>query len=292
MERLVDLQARLASIEELLEIVGAMRSLAAARVQQGQSSLAGIREYTDVVSDAIARIVTGMDGAAAPPRPPAGGSLSLVLFCSEHGFVGGFNERLLDRAEDALSGGGRHLCIVGGRGSVLAGERGLDVAWTVPMATHVGAVLETARRAATELFRGIGRGESRGIEMVYARYETGGRSSIVVEQVLPLDLSAFATKGTGPPPLRNLDAETLLEKLAAEFVLAELTRAAMESFASENGARLQSMSSAHENIENKLGDMRQEERRLRQEESTAELLDVVTGAEALIHPEFGAGGRA
>ncbi|MGB8273802.1 MAG: FoF1 ATP synthase subunit gamma [Alphaproteobacteria bacterium] len=280
MARLIEIQARIGSIEELLEIVGAMRSLAAVRVQQGQSALSGIREYTDVVGHAIARTVAEMGSVAGPARgePRA---RSILVFCSEHGFVGGFNERLLDRAAELAKNRG-HLCVVGGRGALLAEEKGIKPLWTVPMATHAGGVLETARRTATELFRRIGRGESDSVAMIYARYESGGRSSVVVEPVLPLDLSAFGDQRTGPAPLHNLPLEELLEKLAGEFVLAELARAAMESFASENGARLRAMESAHDNIEEKLGDLRQAERRLRQEESTAELLDVVTGAEALL----------
>jgi F-type H+-transporting ATPase subunit gamma len=85
----------------------------------------------------------------------------------------------------------------------------------------------------------------------------------------------------GPPPLTNLAPGKLVEKLIDELVFAELMRAPMESFAGENGARLATMEAAHASIAGKLDDLSQDERRRRQDEITTELLDIVTGAEAV-----------
>ena len=117
-------------------------------------------------------------------------------------------------------------------------------------------------------------------DVVFARYGSGGQWTMEREAVFPPDLSAFP-RAAGPLPLHNLAPGLLLEKLVSEFVLSQLVRAALESFASENGARLRVMESAHDNVEHKLGDLRQQERRTRQEETTTELLDVVTGSEAI-----------
>jgi F-type H+-transporting ATPase subunit gamma len=73
----------------------------------------------------------------------------------------------------------------------------------------------------------------------------------------------------------------LLEQLTAEYVFALLTAFAIESLASENAARFSTMEAAHENIGRKLNELREVARRMRQSEIIIELLDVVTGAEAL-----------
>jgi len=73
----------------------------------------------------------------------------------------------------------------------------------------------------------------------------------------------------------------LLEKLIAEYVFALLTEAAVESISSENAARLTAMESAHDNVTKKLSQLRQFAQQARQTEITDELLDLVTGAEAL-----------
>jgi F-type H+-transporting ATPase subunit gamma len=82
------------------------------------------------------------------------------------------------------------------------------------------------------------------------------------------------------PPLHNLPAEVLLERLIADYVFALMTEAAVESLASENAARFAAMGSAHDNVSKKLEQLRQDARQARQSEITTELLDLVTGAEA------------
>lgn len=280
MEARARLQNKIASIEDLQEIIGATRSLAAVRVQQGHDALEGVRRYTGIVGKAIAGGVSLFGPAGTASAAKLRGSRSVVVFCSEHGLVGAFNERLIEHAAGA-AGPAVHLCVVGARGALLAQERGLAVAWTVPMATHVSGILETARRVATELYRRIDQGAYGGVDVVYARYRSGAQWSIQKEVLFPLDFTPFAKGTNESPPLHNLPPRLLIEKLVAEFVLAELTRAAAESFASENSARLQLMESAHDNIQDKLDDLKQRERQLRQEETTTELLDVVTGSEAL-----------
>jgi F-type H+-transporting ATPase subunit gamma len=74
----------------------------------------------------------------------------------------------------------------------------------------------------------------------------------------------------------------LLQRLASEYLFAELTRAVMESLASENGARLRVMEAADHNTGDKLEGLRRSENALRQEAITSELLDVVTGSEAIL----------
>jgi F-type H+-transporting ATPase subunit gamma len=99
--------------------------------------------------------------------------------------------------------------------------------------------------------------------------------------LFPLDLAQGPVRSARLPPLHNLPAPSLLEKLIAEHVLALLTEAATESLASENAARFRAMESAHENIRKKRDRLLSEARQARQEEITTELLDVVTGAAAI-----------
>ena len=91
------------SMGELLDIVGAMRSLAGMRVQEAQHALPGIRRYAAVGGDGNRRHASSDAGARAARRA-ARGDRALILCTAEHGFVGGFNERLVDAAEPALRG--------------------------------------------------------------------------------------------------------------------------------------------------------------------------------------------
>ncbi|HEY3445136.1 MAG TPA: F0F1 ATP synthase subunit gamma [Myxococcales bacterium] len=281
MEDLGHLQARLASIGELLEIVGAMRSLAAARMQQAQQALEGVRRYQQVVADAIASALPLVAETAGPtPRRSEPGWL--IVFCSQHGFAGPFNERMLDAAQSVLAGEGGRLCIVGARGALRADERRLEVPWSQPMATQVGGVLETARKLEAELYRRLEAGEAARVEVLFSSPEPDGRLAQHRISLLPLALEAFAAKTSRVAPLHNLPARPLAEKLIAEYVFAGLVRAAMGSLLGENASRLRAMEVAHQNIADKQQELRQLEREAQQEQTTSEMLDVVTGAEALL----------
>jgi F-type H+-transporting ATPase subunit gamma len=276
MEKLARLKARIESLVELQDLMRAMRAFAASQVKEAQRALDGIRQYATIIEDAI------VDGAALLPAgmnvPPAAAAPdTLILICSEHGFVGGLNEQLVTRVVDRLRPG-QQLAVVGRRGLELADEHGLDVAWDEPMATHIGGVVKLARRVSARL-AGVA-----GAELVCATYQYGGHYEIEARRIVPLDPSLLQRVGTRAPPLHHLPAEALLVRLADEYLLAELARALMEAFASENGARLRVMEAGDRNVGQRLEQLGSKALTLRQQAITAELLELMTGVEALAGP--------
>jgi F-type H+-transporting ATPase subunit gamma len=275
MEHLPRIKARMSSLHELRDLMGAMRVLAASHVQEAQGALGGIRQYVEIIEDAIA------EGASL--LPPGGGAAPypaedvLVAVCSEHGFVGAFNEQLLDRAAAELKPGQR-LVVVGRRGGGLADERGMAAAWCEAMATHIGGIPGVARRVARRL------GGALRTEVVYSKYRRGGQFDIEHRRILPLDPALLVRAKGNSQPLHHLPAAVLLRRLASEYLLAEITRSLMESFASENGARLRIMEAADRTIDEKLERLGRRAQALRQEAITTELLDLVTGVEAILEP--------
>ncbi len=288
MDRLEEIQARIKNLGDLADVVGAMRSLAAVRVQQARGALPAIRKYTAVVEGALAQaFALGSLGAPPAGASSPGPAAAAIVFSSEQGFVGAFNEHILERAAAQLDRPSDCLLVVGARGASLAAERRLAVAWTAPMTTHGGGVVDVARGVAAEVYRRAARGELRRVTLVYAKSSGGAASEVVATTLLPFDPSPYLAAGAaaGPPPITYLAPRELVDRLIDELVLAELMRAAMESFASENGARLATMESAHNSIDRKLDELSQDERRRRQDEITTELLDIVTGAEAVAGEE-------
>lgn len=276
MEQLPRLQARISSLRELRDVIRALRALAASHVQEAQAALLGIRKYVQAIEHAIAEGASLLPetDALAGPVEPADASV-LIVVCSEHGFVGGFNESLLDLAEVDRKEG-QQLVVVGRRGAMLAEERGLEVGWSHSMATHIGGVLGVARRVAEHL------AAVATADIVFGSYLRGGGFEAQSRSILPLDPALLVASGRRSLPLHHLPPEKLLQRLASEYLLAEITRAIMESLASENGARLRAMETADHNIGDKLEDLRRQEHTLRQEAITSELFDVVTGSEAIL----------
>ena len=279
MTQLAEIRAHVASMGELLNVVGAMRSLASMRLQEAQRALPGIRRYAQTMANAIGRTLV-LNPEAATTGRATGGRRALVLYTGEHGFVGGFNEHLLEVAETDFNAQDV-LFVLGSRGATLAQERGRAMAWSHPMATRLQGVPQTILRLTAELYGLIARQEITRAEVMYARYRQGSAATIERRRLFPLDLASLAVGPVQLPPLHNLPPAVLLEKLIAEYVFALLTEGATESLASENAARFSAMESARDNVSKKLEQLRQEGRRARQDEITTELLDLATGAEAL-----------
>jgi F-type H+-transporting ATPase subunit gamma len=278
MTRLAEIQAKLGSVSELRDIVGAMRSLASMRLQESQRALPGIRRYAEALASGLASALRLME--TPQPSRLAQERRALVLCAAEHGFVGGFNERLIDNVAAWLNPGDA-LLVLGARGAALATERLLQPSWTHSMATRSAGAPETIRRLLDELYARIARGEITRVDVMFARYQQGSPPTIETHLLLPLDVALLATRQPRQPPLHNLKPIQLHEKLMIEYVSALLTEAAVESIASENAARFTAMESAHDNVSKKLEQLSQDANHARQEEITTELFDLVTGAEAL-----------
>lgn len=160
----------------------------------------------------------------------------------------------------------------------LARERGIEPVWSAAAATHVGGIPAFANKLGDALYRRVAEGVTR-VDIIFPT-SVPGRISLVHRSLLPVDLAGFARPPADQAPLVTLEPKVLLERLASEYVYAELCELAMRAFAAENEARMLAMAEAKTNIATKLSGLGQRERLLRQEEITTEIIELVAGAEA------------
>lgn len=281
-ERRADLVAQIESVHQLDSVVTAMRGIAVSRAQKGHSLLPGIEAYAAVVSRAIGQALSLVppDGAATG----AGGVTrrGLILFGAEQGFAGAFSDRVLAVAQQEPPE--TALFVVGTRATSLATERGLKPAWQASMATRAEAIPDLANRLTEALYDRVARTGLARVDVLFCRVTGAGGIVADRHSLLPVDFSRFPRPSGERRPLVNLPPGRLVERLAAEYLYAQLVRAAMHAFEAENEARMLAMSAARSNIEDKLQDLTQRERQLRQQEITAEIIELATGAEASARP--------
>jgi F-type H+-transporting ATPase subunit gamma len=282
MARAQDIAIQIGSLKELSGVIAAIRVMATAQMQQGEGALEAVRNYTEIIRRALAEaaaLVPEEGEAAATQVPPRPG---LVVFCSEHGFCGAFNEPLIKAAAAASQREPNlRLLFVGSRGALRAAEHGVRPFLTLSMATHISGVGAAARRVAAELYRMFVAQTITSAEMLYMREAAGNTTRLERLTLLPFETPSVAAREAIAPPLVNMPPRRLRDELAAEYMFAMLEAAAMESFTSENAARFRMMQAAHENIERKSAEFNRLARRLRQEAVTAEILELIGGAEAL-----------
>lgn len=277
-ERLADIDARIRSVQQLATVVSAMRNIAATRAREARERLEGVRAYADTLGGAIA-IALGLSTGEEPPYEARDGLDVLVVLTAEQGFAGAFSDHVLDAVArwPAPSGATRRLFLIGSSGASLATERGLDVDFFAPMASHVDQAAGLAERVSDALFRAADTGTLQRVSVLHAAPDDAGPADIRALRLVPFDRSRFAPRVPAVPPLIGLAPEALLARLADEYVFAQLCEAIVLSFAAENEARLRAMTAAHRRVGELTEELTGRSRRVRQEEITSEILELVAG---------------
>jgi len=285
-----ELQRRLESLKALREIVHAMRNLAATYVRWAEVTLEAARPYGEVVETALAVVLDRL-AAEAPSSPEGSRDASppvglAVVFGSDQGLCGAYNRRVVEAALalHAAAPGRTRLATVGRRPAGLLALEGVEPALVLDAPTSLEGIKARVSELAAVLLRFYLRSGARDLRFVFNAYEGAGRFTETVRRVLPTDrarLRATGEKSFPYAPILTAPPAALLGALSGEYFFIELYRALLESHASENGARLAAMTAASSNIDDRLGELTREFQSARQEAITAELLDVVAGAEAL-----------
>ncbi|OYY91828.1 MAG: ATPase [Sphingomonas sp. 28-66-16] len=280
--RLADIGARIEGVEQLGAVVNAMRGIAAARAQQARTQVAAVDTYAATIAIAIGRALALMpspipaDEVAVPD--PAAPKPALVVFAAEQGFAGAFSEHVFASLGDQLAGS--RLFLLGSRGASLAAERGFAPVWSSAMPSHSGGTPKLAEQVSAALYAGIAKGEIGRLDVIFSQRDPGQSAVIKRVALLPLDLSRFPSTHQASPPLHNLDPAELVAGLAADYLHAQLCQAALHSFATENEARMEAMAAARDQVARQLAELQATERRVRQEDITAEVIELAAGAVA------------
>ncbi len=276
-DRLSDITARIDGIQQLGAVVNAMRGIAAARAQQARAALAAVDSYTATIARAVGQVL-----ALAPPGAPAGDAagarLALVLFCAEQGFAGAFSERVLAAAGPDLAAAA--LFLVGTRGQMALAECGISAAWKAAMPSHAPGIPDLADRVVRALYCRIATGTIDRLDAIFSLWRPGHGTSVTRVRLFPFDLTVFPQPKGTPAPLLEIGPVTLMHALTADYMHAQLCRAALHAFAAENEARMQAMAAARDHVERQLASLQARQRLVRQEEITAEVIELAAGETA------------
>ncbi len=277
--KLSEVQARMNGVHGLESVVGAMRGIAAARSREARSRLDGIRACARIVGAAIGDALLLIDehtshDATDLDRGADRDAVVVIVLCAEQGFVGTFNEHVIDAALASATASTRpsstEYLMLGGRGIVTAAERGLSVGWSAPMVTHADEV--------PALFQRLNAARATRVTVVHATPNPSASVQTVEQTLLPFDFGRFPITPRRDPPLVTVAPQRLLTQLAEEYIFAQLCEAIMLSFAAENDARMRAMIAARTNVHDRLETLTGDFRRLRQEEITSEIVELSAGS--------------
>ncbi|MGM0556742.1 MAG: F0F1 ATP synthase subunit gamma [Myxococcota bacterium] len=295
MQDLQNIRRKIDSAEDLLSVASTMKSMAAVSLRQYEEAVSSLTDYHRTVEMGLQVLLRERPGLLESATEAPTRRIGFVVFGSDHGMCGSFNERIrrhvLDwRAREGFVDHEIAVLTVGHRiamhlrDSRLSLDSHLDVPGSVDGVTaFVDEVLVLLDEWQ----------EQRAVDHVWIFFNrASGQASFepTTEPLLPVDrpwLERIAEREwpTRILPTFRMDGDELFSKLIQEHLFVTLFQACCESLAAENTARLSSMQSAERNIEERLDELDADYRRTRQSSITAELLDIVSGYEALVGEE-------
>jgi len=298
MASLKDLRNRINSVKATRKITSAMKMVAAAKLRRAQEQAEAARPFAERMERMLASLSGSMNLATGAPRLLAGTGSDqvhlLVVATADRGLCGGFNTNIVRRARrliDELLSQGKTVKIL------CVGRKGRDqlrrtyrqyIEDTIEGIGRRNVEFVEADRIATRLSEMFDGGEFDVATIVYARFRSAISNEVTVQQIIPAPLPEAAEvveeRPTGQPPALyeyEPSEEAILAELLPRNVAIQLYRALLENAASEHGARMTAMDNATRNAGEMIDRLTLSYNRTRQAQITKELIEIISGAEAI-----------
>jgi len=282
MANLKDIRDRIKSIRNIQQVTKAMKMVAAAKLRKAQERMEQARPYEERLSKVIHSLLTDVDRSLLPLLDVREVKrIAVVVFTSDRGLAGSFNSNIIRRAEEEIKSFGREvsdLICIGRRGRDYFRKRDYNVVkdyadfWSDLNFTH-------AMEFGEELIELFVSGKTDEVHIVYNWFKSVGTQEIRMERLLPLVYEG--EEQSLSERLYEPSKEELVRSLIPRHMNVEMWKYLLESFASEQAARMVAMDNATENAGELIHDLRLEFNKLRQASITKEVLEIISGAEAL-----------
>jgi F-type H+-transporting ATPase subunit gamma len=296
MPSLKNIRTQIASKKSTQKITRAMKLVAASRLRRAQDAIVAARPYANALAEAIAEVALRAGGESHPlleRRSPD--RITLVLLTSDRGLAGGFNANVFRVTQKyiaerkAATPPAREIVleIIGKKGRDYYRRRRQPITRETPAPTAESAS-QIAREMAHIVSHEFHEGRTDAVFLVYNEFKSAVQQRVVVEPLLPVIGADLPKAGnTQAVTVGALDfayeqsKEKLLDALLPLYLESQLYRALLESIASELGARMTAMDSATNNAKEMIATLTLQYNRARQAAITKELMEIVSGAEAL-----------
>lgn len=294
MPSLKDLKIRINTVKSTRKITKAMQMVAAAKLRRAQDAAEASRPYAARMTTVLSNIATGnRDNPEAPKllRGTGDDTRHLLVVCTaERGLCGGFNSSIVRRARvdiDRLAGEGKDVKIlcVGRKGrEQLKREYGHLFVDSISFEGLKRISYAEAEQVASRVLGSFANGEHDVVTLYYSEFESVISQVPQALQIIPATIDAIAPEeGAGSNAAYDYepDENALLAELLPKNITVQIYRALLENAASEQGARMSAMDNATRNAGDMVDRLTLQYNRSRQAAITSELIEIISGAEAL-----------
>lgn len=289
MPSLKDLKVRINSVKSTQKITKAMKMVAASKLRRAREAAEASRPYAEAMESMLTRLAAGYVGQSNAPALLAGTGRDdrhlLIVITSDRGLAGALNSSIIRTARKQIrelqaQGKTVYLYTVGRKGreglntefgELLLGEKTEIAKKVVQYHSAEAVALEVTNLIAREGIDVVG--------LFYSAFKSAISQVATYQQLVPLVVEASAEPVA--PTEYEPDEETILADLLPKNLAMQIFKAMLESAASEQGARMNAMESATKNAGEMIKKLSLKYNRTRQANITKELIEIISGAEAL-----------
>jgi F-type H+-transporting ATPase subunit gamma len=291
MPSLISFRRRIATVTSIRKITKAQQMVAASKLRRAQEAAEAARPYAEKMRAVIANVAEGVRGQAGAPRLLSGtGSDAvhlMIVATADRGLCGAFNTNIVRLAKqriEALRADGKQVKIlcVGRKGrDQLRRLYGPMILETIDFLgkKHIG--FTDAANIARKVLEMFDRGEFDVATIVYSRFKSVMSQVPTAQQLIPAPIEAVEAGGVQQKYEYEPDEGEILTALLPRNVSVQIFRALLENVAGEFGAKMSAMDSATRNAGDVIGKLTLQYNRTRQAMITKELIEIISGAEAL-----------
>jgi len=279
------IRRKITSAKKIQQITRAMYMVSAAKLRRAQAEAEAARPYAAALDDVISRVILRSERKDHPLLAPRKeNNAELLLMCSDRGLCGAFNDNLMRSASLFMEENKDTFASVS---LVLLGKKAIDHYKRRPVKIAKAynnpqkeVSFEKAKTIADELMTRFLAGGTDSVYLLYPMFHSPVVQKPTIINLLPIQPKA-KIQLVGPDYIYEPSQATLLDLLLPYQIRMQVFHAMLETRASELGARMSAMDLATENSKDMIQNLTLKMNRARQESITKELLDIVTGTEAL-----------
>ncbi len=290
MAGLKEIRTRIASVKTTRQVTSAMKMVSAAKLKKAQDSILQIRPYANKLHDILTSLSASLDNVQesvyTKNRKP--NKVLVVLISSNRGLCGGFNTNISKKAVDLvktkysqqLQLGNVDFISIGKQGNKQMKHRGMHVVDNKDEIFN-SLSFENVSVIAQTIMDSFSSGKYDRIELVYNQFKNAAVQIQSAEQFLPVEIKEEKNKTTNYDFIYEPSKEVIIQELIPRSLKIQIYKALLDSNAAEHGARMTAMHQATDNATELLKDLTLQYNKARQATITGEILEIVSGAEAL-----------
>jgi F-type H+-transporting ATPase subunit gamma len=293
MPNLKEVRTRISSVKSTQQITSAMKMVAASKLRRAQNAIVQMRPYAAKLKEILQGLSASLDSADggseySEQRQP--NKVLIVLISSNRGLCGAFNANVVktgqalieQKYKDQFDNGNVSVVTIGKKVSEYFSRHNVSI---IDKYDHIfdDLTFENVNAIAEKMMGLFTSKEFDRIEIVYNQFKNAATQLLVSEQFLPVELLQEDTEISGPKVdyIFEPSKEEIVRDLIPKSLKVQFYKAILDSFASEHGARMTAMHKATDNAQELIKSLNLSYNKARQAAITNEILEIVSGAEAL-----------